>query len=317
MTEGSFEKPLPPGVHVILGDSAAGIFRRVFHPGDRLAIDQDVLSCGPTPRCSDLNSWCEVRRAFWSNVAPGSDEDPRTADFGLLRQGERLRKAEQITIWAATGLNEQLFIAHVLHRTEEWGIDATRIRLVQFETLRSRTARVLGMGELNEQHMSEHPEPAAISAAAFGDYRAAWTALTSPDPDLVERFSESRPGANEWLKRAMQLLLRRFPDKRSGVPWWDFTLLSEVRSHGPRGTRVIGSAMVSLWDDADLVGDFYLFGRLLRLGDPQLPAPLLKISGDRTNMRDVQVVLTPFGLDVLEGRASNYPPTPSRIGRRV
>ena len=108
----------------------------------------------------------------------------------------------------------------------------------------------------------------------------------------------------------MQLLLRRYPDKRSGVPWWDFTLLTEVRSHGPKAARVIGHTIGDFWDDADLVGDHYLFGRLLRLGDPQLPAPLLEISGDRANMRDVQVALTPFGLDVLEGKASNYPTNP-------
>jgi hypothetical protein len=310
LTELSFERPLPSGVHVILGDSAAGVFRRVFHPGDRLVIDRDVLSCGPTPGCTDLAAWCEVRRAFWSSVAPGSALEPQAADFGLLGESERLRKAEQVTIWAATGVSEQLFIAHVLHRAEEWAVDPAKIRLVQFETLRNRTARVLGTGELNEQHMSEHPEPAAISAAAFRDYRAAWTALTSPDPTLIERFSESHPSANEWLKRSMPLLLRRFPDRRSGLPWWDFALLTEVRARGPRAVRVIGYTMGDCYDDADLIGDLYLFGRLLRLGDPQLPAPLLEISGDRTNMRDVQVALTPFGLDVLEGKASSYPTNP-------
>src|SRR5882672_749595 len=112
-------------------------------------------------------------------------------NFGFLGESERLRKAERVTIWAASGLNEQLFIAHVLHRAEELGVDATKIHLVQFETLRNRAARVLGTGELNEQHMSEHPEPAAIAAAAVRDYSAAWAALTSPDPALIERFSES------------------------------------------------------------------------------------------------------------------------------
>lgn len=243
-------------------------------------------------------------------MVPGSVEDPGAADFRLLRERERLRQAERITIWAATGLSEQLFIAHVLHRADEWGIDAAKIHLVKFATLRSRTARVVGVGELNEQQMSEHTEPSPISTAEFEDYRAAWAALTSPDPTLIERFSESRPNANEWLKRAMQLLLRRFPDKRSGLPWWDFTLLSEVHAHGPKAAHVIGYGMGNFWDDGDPVGDLYLFGRLLRLGTPQLPAPLLAISGDTTNMRDAQVALTPFGLDVLEGRASNYPTNP-------
>jgi len=251
-----------------------------------------------------------MRRAFWSSVVPGFDWTHQAAGFGLLDESERLRKAEQITIWAATGVTEQLFIAHVLHRAEEWGVDVTKIYIVQFETRRNRAARVVGTGELNEQHMSEFPEPTLLSAAALGDYRAAWAALTSPDPALIERFGESRPGANDWLKGAMQRLLLRVPDKRSGVPWWDFALLSAVRSHGPRAIRVIGETMGNSWDDADLVGDFYLFGRLLRLGDPQLPAPLLEISGDRASMRDVQVTLTPFGLDVLEGRASSYPTNP-------
>src|SRR5262249_33850903 len=143
--------PLAPGVHVILGDDAAGIFRRVFDPGDQLIVDRDVLSCGPTPRCDDLERWCEVRREFWNSLETGLAPQPET-NFGLLGENEPLRKAESITIWAATGLNEQLFIAHVLHRAEELGVDATKIHLVQFETLRNRTARVLGTGELNEQH---------------------------------------------------------------------------------------------------------------------------------------------------------------------
>ena len=310
MTEPGFEKPVPPGVHVILGDSAGGIFRQVFHPGDRLVIDRDVLNCGPTRACASPGAWSEMRRAFWSGVAPGSGPEPEAADFGLFHGRERLRGAEQITIWAATGLSEQLFISHVLHRAEEWGVDTAKIRLVQFETLRNATAHVLGTGELNERNMSEHPDPTGMSVAALREYRAAWTALTSPDPALIERFGESHPSANKWLKRAMQLLLRRFPDKRSGLPWWDLVLLTHVRSHGPRAARVIGHTMTDFYDDADLTGDLYLFDRLLRLGSPNLPAPLLEISGDRSKMRDVQVTLTPFGVDVLAGRISSYPTNP-------
>lgn len=310
MAESSLEGPLPPGVHLILGDSAAGIFHRVFHPGDRLLVDRDVLSCGPTPHCGDLESWCEIRREFWSQVAPDSGTEPRASDFGLQAASQRLRGAEQITIWAATSLSEQLFIAHAIHRAQEWGVEPAKIHLVQFETLRGRAARVMGTGELNERHMSERPERRAISAAALRDYRAAWAALTSRDPWLIARFDESCPDASRWLRQGMRLLLRRYPDNRSGLPWWDFALLSNVRSQGRKAARVIGHAMVENWDDADLVGDFYLFGRLLRLGDPRLPAPLLEITGNRASMRDVEVALTRFGMDVLEGRASNHPTNP-------
>jgi uncharacterized protein DUF1835 len=301
-------RALPPGAHVILGDSAAGTFRRAFRPGDRLLIDRDVLSCGPTPRCADVAHWCEVRREFWHHAAPTSGPQPESS-FGLLSESDRLPEAEQVTIWTATGVSEQLFVAHVLHRAEEIGVAPAKICVVQFETARGRAARVIGTGELNEQQMSEHPQPAPIPAAALQDYRDAWTALTSPDPVLMERYGETHPRASEWLQRAMQRLLRRFPDKRTGLPWWDFALLSEARLR-PNAARVIGCTMASHWDEGDPVGDFYLFARLLRLGAARLRAPLLEISGDRMHMRNVQVALTAFGRDVLEGKASNHPTNP-------
>lgn len=297
----------PPGVHVILGDSAAGIFRRVFHPDDRLVIDRDVLSCGPTPRCDGLEAWRKVRGAFWNRM-PDSAAPP---GFGLLDECERLREAQRVTIWTATGVSEQLFVTHVLHRAEQWGIDLNKLYLVQFETLRDGgVSRVLGTGHLDEHGMSEYPEPVPISEASLRNYRAAWSALTSPDPTDIERFGETHPDANAWLRQAMQLMLRRFPDKRSGLSWWDSALLSHVRSGVRKAARVIGSAIGDAWDDGDLVGDFYLFTRLLRLGDSRLPAPLVEITGDRTNMRATEVTLTPFGLDVLEGKRSNYPTNP-------
>jgi hypothetical protein len=303
-------KPLPPGVHVILGDCAAEVFRRVFDPGDRLVIDRDVLNCGPTPRCETLEAWREARGEFWSSIPPYGALEFDSAGRELLDERERLREAERITLWAATGVSEQFFVAHVLHRAEQWGIDAGKIYLVQFERFHDRAQRVFGTGELNERRMSEYPEPAPIPAASLRDYRSAWSALTSPDPTDIERFGDRHPDANAWLRQAMQILLRRFPDKKSGLSWWDFVLLSEVRARGPIAARVIGFTMSHDWEDPDRMGDLYLFGRLLNLGDPRLPAPLVEMTGDSTKMREVQVTLTPFGLDVLEGKRSNYPTNP-------
>ena len=108
----------------------------------------------------------------------------------------------------------------------------------------------------------------------------------------------------------MRLMLRRFPDVRTGLAHWDFRLLAHVREHGPSAVRVIGHTMTENWDDADLVGDYYLFGRLLRMSAENLPMPLLELEGDKSNMRTTEVQITPFGLDVLEGRASNFPANP-------
>jgi len=295
-------------IHVILGGSAGGIFTRNW-PRQQLLIDHDVLSCGPTPQCENFEAWQSMRFEFWKSVVPGNALDSLSKP-SLADDAQRLRDAGRIHVWAATSLSEQLFIAHVAHLVDVLAIDLERVRLLQFEYLRGRNARILGMGELNESTMAEHPEPAPLAPETADDYRAAWTALTSPDPTLFERFENNRPNANPWLKQAMQLMLRRFPDRKSGLVHWDRVLLAKVRAHGPKAARVIGYAMADDRNDGDFVGDYFLFGRLLRMGDEQLPQPLLALAGDRVNIRQTEVVLTPFGLDVLEGKVSSYPTNP-------
>lgn len=306
----SAAKPLPPGIHIILGDSAGAIFTRVFRARDRLLIDQDVLCCGPTPTCDDLDAWNALRLEYWTSLVPGGESGHVPAPYNLVSHVERLRDAERIHVWTATSLSEQLFVAHVVKLVDLVGADPARISLVQFETLRDRRARILGLGQLNEESMSDHPKPEPLLEATVADYRIAWNALTSKDPTMFERFASDRPKANQWLRQAMQLMTRRFPDIRTGLSHWDFTLLDKARQHGPRAARVIGATMNVEWDDGDLTGDWYLFGRLLRLGDERLPKPLLTLTGDRTSMRDTEVALTPFGEAVLDARESNYPTNP-------
>jgi hypothetical protein len=297
--------PLPPGIHIILGDSAGGIFNRVFG-ATRLLADQDVLCCGPTPACATLDEWRGMRMAYWKSLVPARYLEAAIGEGGLNDYSTRLLEAERIHIWAATSVSEQLFIAFVVHRVDALGIDAGKLRLVQFEKLRG-TSRILAMGELNEENMSAHPEPAPFTAERLEDYRDAWSALTSSDPMNMAKFADRRAGASRWLRQAMQLMLRRFPDKRSGLTHWDHVLLRMVDEKGPRAARVIGAAMTADWDDADLVGDYFLFGRLLHLADERHPQPLLQLSGARTQLRDTDVALTDFGRKVLEGRASSYP----------
>ena len=141
-------------------------------------------------------------------------------------------------------------------------------------------------------------------------YLNAWTALTSPDPMLLVGFARDHPEASRWLRLAMQLMTRRFPDKRNGLSYWDHALLARVEAHGPEVSRIIGYTMSETFEQGDLVGDWYLFGRLLRLADARNPRPLLTLTGDQMSIRHTEAALTPFGAEVLKGAASNYPANP-------
>jgi hypothetical protein len=284
-------KLLPPGLHVILGDSAAGTFTRVFFARDRLLIDQDVLSCGPTPVFSDLVLWSKQRFDYWSSFVPGGASEHVHSRFNLVDNAIRLVDAECIHIWAATGVSEQLFIAFVVHLVKLIGGDPTRISLVECEMMNGR--RIIGLGELNEAQMRAAPEPKPMADSVAQQYLNAWAALTSPDPAPLAGFAREHPEAGRWLKLAMQLMTRRFPDKRNGLSYWDHALLTRVKARGPEVSRIIGYTMAETFEQGDVVGDWYLFGRLLRLGDTRNPQPLLTLSGDATSIREAKVELTP------------------------
>lgn len=301
-------KLLPAGLHAILGDSAGGIFTRVFYARDRLLIDQDVLSVGPTPACSDLDAWIKLRHDYWCSFLPGLASEHVHSSFNLVDNADRLVDAERIHIWTATGVSEQFFVAFVVHLVRLVGGDAERIAMVQFENSASR--RVLGLGELDEAQMRTHPEPVMMSVDVAQQYLNAWTALTSPDPALLAGFAREYPEANRWLKLATQLMTRRFPDKRNGLNYWDHALLSRVEKRGPGVSRIIGFTMTDTFEQGDLIGDWYLFGRMLKMADARNPKPLLTLSGDQMSLRSTEAVLTPFGEEVLKGAASNYPANP-------
>jgi hypothetical protein len=301
-------KILPPGLHVILGDSAGGIFTRVFFARDRLLIDQDVLSCGPTPYITDLEAWKKLRFDYWSSFVPGGATEHVHSRFNLVDNAQRLADAESVIIWSATGVSEQIFIAFVVHLVKLVGGDPGRISIVECEMMNGR--RIIGLGELNEAQMRAAPEPRPMREDVAQQYLNAWAALTFPDPQPLSNFAREHPGANRWLKLATQLMSRRFPDKRSGLSYWDFALLSRIEKRGPGVSGIIGYTIAETFGQGDLVGDWYLFGRLLRLGSERNPQPLVTLSGDQTSIRNTEAALTPFGLEVLSGAVSNYPANP-------
>ena len=141
-------------------------------------------------------------------------------------------------------------------------------------------------------------------------YLNAWAALTSPDPTVARGFAREHPQASRWLKLAMQLMTRRFPDKRNGLSYWDHALLSPSE-----GARTRSLAHHRLHHGRDLrTGRSRR--RLVSVRPPAAargagnPKPLLTLSGDQTSIRHTEAALTPFGEEVLKGAASNYPANP-------
>ena len=120
----------------------------------------DPLACGPARGVSDLKSWMAEREAYhrtlhehWTDA-----EFEQFAASGLTCNPERLRSAQSIVVWLATGLEEQLLLAWLVFFADEIGIDIANLLIVQFEHLRPEQ-RVRRMGELSEENIRRFAPP--------------------------------------------------------------------------------------------------------------------------------------------------------------
>lgn len=300
----------PNALHLINGDVAAGTFRQAIANTRRLVISRDLLSCGPTPAFTDMESWTRMRIAFWAEVVqslPAIDIRQRQTD--LSQNVDALVEAGHIYAWAAGGSTDQLMVAFLFELLERRGADPGKVQLLEFSTVPGGR-RILQMGELDAAQMRLHPPPRSLTMEEWVAYRQAWRALTADDPRKPLAFEVENPEAPAPLKFALRNLLTRYPDRVTGLPLWDRRLLQNVRAHGPRAARIIGYTLGERLHEGDLASDLYFFWRLVRMASPRLPRPLLVAIGDSRTMADANFELTEFGAQVAEGKASSWPTNP-------
>jgi hypothetical protein len=298
-------------LNIVNGDLAAGAFLHAFGASDRLLIHRDVLTCGPLPRLAKVAAWQRVRQTFWGQTLSflrNFDLEPSPID--LLKNAGRLTGDGVPCIWAGTGNSDQLVISFVIHLLTISGGDVADVHVVQFEKNAMTGDRVRGVGELPLEVLREHPAPRKLAMFEQAAYRDAWLAVTAPEPAFVESYGARHPDAPSFLREAVSKLLRRYPDRASGLPYWDRRLLRHVRERGPKALDVLGATIAEMNADADLVGDLYTFSRLVRMASPAARRPLLDLSGNRTQISRCEVILTEFGEQVLDGEKSAWPANP-------
>jgi hypothetical protein len=287
-----------------------------FQLTDRLLIQRDMLWCGPTPRCANLEAWKQIRAEFIKGffLPEHPDVNFNNLKTDLLYDVNRLNEVETIYIWAGTNLEDQLLILFVIYLVELTGGNFEKVRIVQFESVNccGETLQIFGMGHLDPNDMQKHPEPNALLPEQIKFYQTAWDALTSGTPLPLMQFLSLNQAWNKHLAPALQILLRRYPRIESGLDYWDIQILNNIGKDGSAAAKIIAGAWGENGEnlEGDSVGETYLFNKMLYLSSKDLPEPLLVLSGTQTSYRDTKVSLTKFGLAVINGEASFYPPNP-------
>jgi hypothetical protein len=307
-------------IHVISGELGVGKFKSAYHENDksrylkvkdRVLVQRDILSYGPTPHCASLQAWDRARTDYYRQVLKASDLYIHNLPADLLYNAHRLKDFESIYVWAGIGLEDQLLILFVVYLVDLVGGNPENIKLIQYETFPGTQLKtpVYAIGWLSPDQIRAHPEPVPLTPAHIEACRAGWAAVTSNRPGPLLQFLAARRPESPHLTAALRYLLRRYPRIESGLDHWD----SRILIHVGKRSRLMVKIMQRVWGieiEADMVPDFLLRYKIHYLAGSELPEPLFKLSGPQTSYRDTKVALTKFGLAVQHGEASFYPANP-------
>jgi hypothetical protein len=288
-------------VNVVHGRAAGKCLKEALTlRAGELLVNQDELSCGPLPTLHSLDEWRRIRESYLRTLDSDFTFDRLETD--LLTNASSLSEAESITLWLGTGLADQLLLVWMPQLLRLLNMGPERLQVVQVSQVNG--FEIQGVGLLNPDQIGNLPQAEVLDEMTIASLDAAWSAITAPDPSLLEEFLSQGAVPPPFLQRSLVYLLLRFPDAETGLNMLDLLLLQCVAEQGPDARRVIGYTIGRSIDSLDYVGDYYLFGRLSRLADPSLPHPLLSLIGSCDELQNARVHLTEAGRNVLDSRAN-------------
>ena len=297
-------------MNILNGDSAAGLFRQAFDmPSENMMVFRDVLSCGPIKPFKDEDSWVLYREEYWHRILADNDIEPYSfhgSHRDLFACFEELKNVEEIRLWIGSSLSDQLLLAFLVSLLVQHNIDPSKLSVFQFYKLDGLNYEIHGIGLLHPDNIKRYSEPIKLSKEMIGVCLDAWNTVIDTSPESLIAFLNRDTTDLPLMSRAMSRLLYRYPSITNGLTYWDEALLSYVTSSRRKAARIIGGAMCHDKDDknewADRVGDLSLFSWLKDLARPTLAQPLIEMSSMDFGMRETEVNILQFGVDVKEGR---------------
>lgn len=303
-------------LHVTNGDAAAGGLARSGLPGDTLAW-RDVLHDGPVLRADNTDDFRLARAGFLAGHYPITVED---AFVDLEDRDHRLDgvgPGDEVVLWFEPDLYDQLQLLQVLARMQaRHAADRPVLSIVPAD---------LYLGPLDaSQFVPLFAARRAIRDIDLTHGAKAWAAFTAPSPETLLRATHGLDAEVEarmyalheecrlpFLAAALRRQLEEYPDIEHGL---SRTECQTCEALAP-GETTLGR----LYHDAHLaseswtwLGDSTFAWYVQRMSDCCEPlithgngSPVLapRHARDARAFWDRTVTLTPFGHEVVRGRA--------------
>ncbi len=302
-------------LHVTNGDHAAQGLARSGLPGDVLAW-RDVLHDGAVPPDDDREAFWQVRAQFIA-ASGWATEQAAFEDFAARdTRLDRLTAADTIVLWFEPDLYDQLQLIQVLSRMQQRPHgERPRLFIAPADVM---------LGPLEPAQFT--PLFDARRAIVDEDLtwgRAAWRAFTSTTPDglvalvaqLDREFTSRRYDADDTIRMphlsaALRRMLEEYPDTPSGLSRSERQICESLAAGETTLSKLYPAHQAR--EEWVWLGDSSFAWYVQRLSDCAEP---LVTHPDGTRVESPAggsestafwqrtVALTPFGRDVLQGRA--------------
>ncbi|WP_419797088.1 MAG: hypothetical protein ACNI26_12155 [Terasakiella sp.] len=295
------------------GDSAAQRIDALGH-ADFVLPWRDVLHEGPVLPCDSLRKQSVGRAAFIAGFADMPEPDVardfiQRDDVFLQAVGE---DETHIELWFEHDLYDQLQLMQILDVLYRQ-FPIKDVYLVQADFYLAEIANV---------DFRILPQQAVKITASQKEYGAkAWQAFCAPDPKAIENFL-AHDGVLPFVHKALQRVLREYPDAETGLPLSLSYALSLLREKGTAKIKEMFHHMQQC-EEAKFMGDLSfarLMDTLISLTEPVVCAvdkSLLKLEKNTyPAFFEQTVMLSSFGGKLLDGeeRSLDFPSDQRWIG---
>ncbi|GHA55531.1 DUF1835 domain-containing protein [Pontibacter akesuensis] len=275
-----------PTLHILNGDASVAAFEKADLPGQVL-VWREVLSEGPVTATLPEHEFWQQRQAY---ITSAYSEPANAYQEKVLDTVERLKTTGsaffEIILWFDTDLMCQVNLLYLLQL-----VGTPKAGVVSVCT----PAPGENVGLLPPDKLQKlMEERQVLQAEELKQARALWQLYTSPDPLELQAYLHQTTLALPYMRQALQLHLRRFPDCADGLSEHERALLHFVQA----GAKTIEELMQQFWQHDPGYG----------FGDSQLHQLLDRLQPDLIQTTN-PLKLSFFGDRVLQGRAM-YKPKP-------
>jgi hypothetical protein len=211
-------------VHVCNGDASADALSLADLPGE-IRVWGDALDRGPLVLGDDGAEY-DARAEYWATRGlPGAgDRRPQLAAWDVAV--DEARGADELILWFAHGLADQLALVRLLARLARRGLPA-QLAIVSIDRHPDAPA-FAGFDDLApEQLAALWPRRAPLARDAVDEANAAWVAVTAADPRALPLLMR-RVKALPFLAGAIERQLEELPDPAGGLARTERAVLAAI-----------------------------------------------------------------------------------------